>query len=88
MHAFNYTIITYGYFSLRSWNKDHCVQDKLANPFIYNFIPKGTFLLEKKAIESLKIVQKCAFSPCVNKHSYLTKELEYRHEAKVFELLT
>ena len=81
-------IITYGYFSLRSWNKDHRVQDKLANPFIYNFIPKDTFLLEKKAIESLKIVQKCLFSPRVNKHSYLTKELEYGHKAKIFEFLT
>ena len=47
MHAFNYTIITYGYFNLQSWNKDHRVQNKLANPFIYNCIPKDTFLLEE-----------------------------------------
>ena len=33
LHKFDYTIITYRYFSLRSWNKDH-------HPLIYNFIPK------------------------------------------------
>ena len=79
-------IATYGYFSLWSWNKDHHVQDKLANPFIYNFIPKDTFLLEESH-RIAKIVQKCVFSPCMNKYSYLTKELEYGHKAKIFELL-
>ena len=79
-------MITYGYFSLRSWDKDHRVQDKLANPLIYNFIPKDKFKLQKKAIELLKIVQKSTFSPRVIKCLYLTKELEYGDDAKIFEL--
>ena len=33
-------IITYEYFSLQSWNKNHHAQDELANPLIYNFISK------------------------------------------------
>ena len=37
IHMFNYMVITYERFSLWSYNKDHCAQDKLANPFIYTY---------------------------------------------------
>ena len=53
----------------------------------YTILYPKIHLTREKAIESLKSVQKCAFSPRVNKHSYLTKELEYGYDAKIFELL-
>ena len=37
LHEFNYTVITYGYFGLRSWDKDHSAQHEPANPMIYKF---------------------------------------------------
>lgn len=29
LHTINYTMITYGHFSLPSWNKNHCDENKL-----------------------------------------------------------
>ena len=34
LHASYYTILTYGYFSLRNWDKHHCIQDEQANPLL------------------------------------------------------
>ena len=28
LHAFNYMVVTYGYFNLQSWDKDHCLQNE------------------------------------------------------------
>ena len=39
LHAFNYMAITYGYFSLRRWDTDHCTQDEMAILMMYKFIP-------------------------------------------------
>ena len=41
LHTFNYTMVTYGYFSLRSSDQDHCPQNELAIPMMYNFLQKG-----------------------------------------------
>ena len=30
LHAFNYTSITYGYFNIRSWDKDQSTQHEMA----------------------------------------------------------
>ena len=35
LHAFNYAIITYGYFDIRGWDKDHSTQNETAIPNIY-----------------------------------------------------
>ena len=32
LHAFNYMVLTYGYFSLQSWGNDHSSQNELATP--------------------------------------------------------
>ena len=29
LHKFNYTIVTYGYFNIRNWNKDHSTQHEM-----------------------------------------------------------
>ena len=41
LHTFNYTAVTYGYFSLQSSDKNHCPQNKLAIPMMYKFLLKG-----------------------------------------------
>ena len=40
LHVFNYTTITYRYSNIRSWNKDHSTQYKMAIPIIYRFLRK------------------------------------------------
>ena len=35
LHAFNYTIISYGYFNIRRWDKDHSTHNETAIPNIY-----------------------------------------------------
>ena len=40
LHALNYTIITYGYFNIRSWDKDHSTQHEMAILIIYRFLSK------------------------------------------------
>ena len=40
LHAFNYTIITYGYFNIRSWDKNHSTQHEMAILIIYRFLRK------------------------------------------------
>ena len=34
LHAFHYTTITFGYFNLRGWDKDHSTQNEMASPNI------------------------------------------------------
>ena len=41
LHAFNYTAVTYGCFSLRSLDKNQCPQNELAIPMMYKFLQKG-----------------------------------------------
>ena len=36
LHTFNYTVVTYQYFSLHSWDKDHSPQIELAILDLYN----------------------------------------------------
>ena len=40
LHEFNYTVITYGYFGIQSWDKDHSAQHQPANPMIYKYLQK------------------------------------------------
>ena len=40
LHAFNYTIITYAYFNIQSWDKDHSTQHDMAILIIYRFLQK------------------------------------------------
>ena len=40
LHVFNYTIITYGYFNIRSWDKDHSTQYETAILIVYRFLRK------------------------------------------------
>ena len=37
LQAFNYTIITYGYFNIREWDKDHSTQNETVIPNVYKF---------------------------------------------------
>ena len=37
LQLFNYTIITYGYFYIRRWDKDHSTQNEMAIPIIHEF---------------------------------------------------
>ena len=37
LHVFNYTIITYRYFSIQRWDKDQSTQNEAAIPIIYRF---------------------------------------------------
>ena len=37
LHAFNYTIITYGYFNIQGWDIDQSTQNETAIPNIYKF---------------------------------------------------
>ena len=32
LHAFNYMVLTYGYFSLQIWDNDYCPQNELVIP--------------------------------------------------------
>ena len=41
LHTFNYTVVIYGYFSLRSWDKKYCTQDELAILMMHKFLQKG-----------------------------------------------
>ena len=41
LHAFNYTVVTYGYFSLRRWDKNHCTQDELAILMMHKFLKQA-----------------------------------------------
>ena len=34
LHTFNYTIITYGYFNIRGWDKNYSTQNEMAIPNI------------------------------------------------------
>ena len=34
LHTSYYTILAYGYFSLRNWDKHHCTEDEQANPLL------------------------------------------------------
>ena len=47
LHAFNYTAVTYAYFSLRSWDTDHCTQDETAILMMYRFMPNSEGKLVK-----------------------------------------
>ena len=40
LHTFNYMVVTYGYFSLWSWDKDHCTQNELAIVIMYKLLQK------------------------------------------------
>ena len=44
----NYTIITCEHFSVQSWDKHHCTQDKLGNPLLHSFMPKIQMLAKEK----------------------------------------
>ena len=35
LHVFNYTIITYRYFNIQSWDKDHSTQHEMAIPIMF-----------------------------------------------------
>ena len=39
-------MVTYGYFSLWSWDQGHCCQNELVIPMIYKFLQKGRDKLE------------------------------------------
>ena len=41
LHVFNYTVVTYEYFNLRSWDKEHCTQDELAILMMHKFLQKS-----------------------------------------------
>ena len=41
LHAFNYTVVTYEYFSLRSSDKNHCSHNEIPIPVMYKFLRKG-----------------------------------------------
>ena len=49
LHIFNYTIITYGYFNIQSWDKNHATQYEMV-------VPLKTYKLttEKELFSSLK----------------------------------
>ena len=47
IHTFNYMVVTYGYFSLRSYDKDHCTKDELVILMIHKFLQISKGLLEK-----------------------------------------
>ena len=40
LHVFNYTIVTYGYVSIRRWDKHHSTQNEMAILIIYKFLYK------------------------------------------------
>ena len=44
----NYTIITYGYFNIRSSDKDQSTQHEMGIPIIYKFLQKYNGWLQKK----------------------------------------
>ena len=37
LHAINYTVVTYEYFSIQSWDKNHYTQDELAILMMHEF---------------------------------------------------
>ena len=49
LHNINYTIITYGYVNIRSWDKHHSTQYEMAILIIYRFIQKYKGQLQKKS---------------------------------------
>ena len=38
LHAFNYMIVTYGYYNIQSRDKDHLTQHEMVIPIIYKWL--------------------------------------------------
>ena len=61
LHAFNYTNITYGYFIIRSWDKDQSTQNEMVILIIYRFFKNTMANYRKRAINCLKMLKKLPF---------------------------
>ena len=57
LHVFDYMIITYGYFNIWSWNKDHATQHEMAIPIIYRYIQNTQANYRKIVIKWLKTLK-------------------------------
>ena len=89
LHAFNYAIITYGYFNIWGWDKDHSTQNETAIPNIYTSFAENIKDNYKKLLESgLKRLNKCRFYTLANNCLWRAKTLEYDIDSKIFGLLT
>ena len=88
LHAFNYTIITYEYFDIWSWDKDDSTQHEMAIIMIYRFVQKQRLTSEKESLVVLKCLNNCCFLTFVNKCSQWTNILEYENDLNIFVLLT
>ena len=72
LQVFNYTIITYRYFNIRSWDKDYSTQHEMVILITYKFLQRNKN--RKANYRKRAIVLKCLnnyhFSILVNKHWY------------------
>ena len=57
LHTFDYTIITYGYFNIRSWDKDHSTQHEMATLIIAGFFKNTMANYRKRVINCLKMLK-------------------------------
>ena len=58
---FKHTIITYGYFNIRNWNKDDSKECEMAILIIYRFFSKIQWLSTGKTINGLETLKVMPF---------------------------
>ena len=73
LHKFNYTIITYGYFNIWSWDKNHSTLHEMAILIIYRFFKNTMANYRKRAINHSKMLK----LPFLNTHEQTLVADEY-----------
>ena len=82
-------IITYGYFNIWGWDKDHSTQNETAIPNIYiSFVENIKDNYEKQPESGLKHLNRCHFYTLANNRAWRANTLEYKIDFNIFGLLT
>ena len=77
LHTFNYTIITYGYFNIRGWDKTILLRMKWRFQIYISFVENIKDNYKKLPKGGLKCLNKYSFYTLANNRSWRAKTLEY-----------